>query len=79
MDSCIFIDGIALWVLLVLAVVIASCIIGLGCSYINSQREVFKKDTEIKRLRAENKELRYRYNRLETVYYRDTYKLPEVT
>ena len=71
MNSCIYIDGLALWVFLALSVVILFCIIYIGCSLIEKTREN-------EQLRHENKLLKYRLSKAEDKLYKATYKTPEV-
>lgn len=71
MNSCIYIDGLALWILLALLVGILFCIVYIGCSLTEKMREN-------EQLRHENKTLRYKLSKAEDKLYKATYKTPEV-
>ena len=71
MNSCIYIDGLALWVFLALSVVIVFCTVYLGCS-------LTEKTRENEQLRHENKLLKYQLSKTQDKLYKATYKTPEI-
>lgn len=71
MNSCIFIDGIILWIILAVILLIFFGFICFGLMNLKLEKQ---KD----RLKDENKSLKRKVALLKEEYYKATYKIPEV-
>ena len=78
MDSFIIIDGLALWVMLVLFSIIVLSVIYLGCSYINEVREHNETKQELNAVNEDNNCLRCQLSKTQEKVRSLTYKTPEV-
>jgi heme/copper-type cytochrome/quinol oxidase subunit 2 len=68
MDSFIIIDGLALWVSIILFVAILAAY----------EYTIYKRNAEIKQLRKENEKLKIEVCRLEHKLYKATFTVPEL-
>lgn len=70
MNSCIYIDGITLWIFMGLFLLLVFGFILLGCSWLKDERE-------LARLRAENEQLIDRQADAALARYRRRFQVPE--
>ena len=78
MNSCIYIDGFALYVFCALILLIAICLVGVGCSYIKELKEHEDTKRELDAVNEDNNYLRCQLSKANKKIRSFTYKMPEV-